>query len=154
MVALVGPHMRAAWRAEARARRAESRGGVPDRRPGVFEHSRHSVWLLWDLNSVWRLQHLSTPSTDKCKWQNDREGLHSFAKHHAQRKILKYKLCRVVDPSGKVGPPTGSQLWGTCIWSVIRVSGSQTRVAGSEIRWDPLNFTPGLGVLLLQYLLV
>jgi len=100
MVALVGPHMRAAWR--ARARRAESRGGVPDRRPGVFEHSRHSVWLLWDLNSVCRLQHLSTPSTDKCKWQNDCEGLHSFAKHHAQRKILKYKLCRVVDPSGKV----------------------------------------------------
>ena len=27
-------------------------------------------------NSVWCLQHLSTPSTDKHKWQNDREGLH------------------------------------------------------------------------------
>jgi len=39
----------------------------------VFEHSRHSVWLLWPLNKVWRLQHLSTPSMDKCKWQNDPE---------------------------------------------------------------------------------
>jgi len=37
---------------EARARRAECRGGVPDRRPGVFEHSRHSVWLSLHLNSV------------------------------------------------------------------------------------------------------
>ena len=36
----------------ARARRAESRCGVPDRRQTVFEHSRHSVWLLWHLNSV------------------------------------------------------------------------------------------------------
>ena len=35
--------------------RAET--GVPDRRPGVFEHSTHSVWRLWHLNSVWRLQH-------------------------------------------------------------------------------------------------
>ena len=26
----------------------------------------------------------------------------TFKKHHAQRKILKYKLCRVVDPSKKV----------------------------------------------------
>jgi len=25
---------------------AESRGGVPDCRPGVVEHSRHYVWLL------------------------------------------------------------------------------------------------------------
>jgi len=25
----------------------QSRGGVPDRRPGVFEHSRHSVRFLW-----------------------------------------------------------------------------------------------------------
>jgi len=30
----------------------------------------------WDLSSVWRLQHLSTPSMDKYKWQNDREWLH------------------------------------------------------------------------------
>jgi len=39
---------------------------------------------------------------DKCKRQNDREGLHFFTKHHAYRKILKYKLCRVVDPGKKV----------------------------------------------------
>jgi len=52
---VVDPYRREALRAEARARRAESRGGVPNRRPGVFEHSRHSVWLLWHLNSVWCL---------------------------------------------------------------------------------------------------
>jgi len=46
------PCRREAWRAEARARRAESRCGVPDRRPGVFEHSRHTVWFLWHLSSV------------------------------------------------------------------------------------------------------
>ena len=73
-------------RAEAWAWRAESRCGVPDRRPGVFEHWRHLVWLLCHLNNVWRLQH---QSMDKCKWQNDCEGLHSFTKHHAQRKMLK-----------------------------------------------------------------
>ena len=39
-------------RAEARARSAESRSGVPDRRPEVFEHSMHSVWLSRHLNSV------------------------------------------------------------------------------------------------------
>ena len=38
-----------AWRAEGRAWMAESRGGVPDWRPKVFEHSSHSVWLLWHL---------------------------------------------------------------------------------------------------------
>ena len=31
---------------------AESRGGVPDCRPGVVEHSRYSVWLLWHLSSA------------------------------------------------------------------------------------------------------
>ena len=31
---------------------AESRGGVPNCRPGVIEHSRHSVWLLRHLSSV------------------------------------------------------------------------------------------------------
>jgi len=39
---------------------------------------------------------------DKCKRLNDREGLHFFTKQHARRKILKYKMCRVVDPSKKV----------------------------------------------------
>jgi len=38
----------------------------------VFGHSRHSVCLLWHLNSVSCLQRLSTPSMDKRKWQNDR----------------------------------------------------------------------------------
>jgi len=55
--------------------RGESKDGILHRRPGVFQHSRHSVWLLWHLNSVWHLQHLSAPSVDKYKWQNDREGL-------------------------------------------------------------------------------
>jgi len=32
--------------------RSLSRGGVPDCRPEIFEYSRHSVWLLWHLNSV------------------------------------------------------------------------------------------------------
>ena len=59
------------------------------------------LWLLWLLNSVWRLQHLSTPSMDKC---NDKITVkdYIFTKHHAQRKILKYILCRVVDPHKKV----------------------------------------------------
>ena len=39
---VVNPYKHEAWRAEARARMAESRGEVPDRRPGVFAHSRHS----------------------------------------------------------------------------------------------------------------
>ena len=39
------PYRREAWRAEARARRAESRDGVPNCQPGVLEQSRHSVWL-------------------------------------------------------------------------------------------------------------
>jgi len=70
------PYRRETWRAEARVRIAESRGWVPDRRPGVFEHSKHSVWLLWHLNSVWCLQHLSTPSIENANDKNDREGLH------------------------------------------------------------------------------
>ena len=96
------PYRREAWRVEARARRAESRGGVSDRRSGVFEHSRHSVWLLWHLNSVWRLQHLSTPSKDKCKWQNDRERQHFIYKTSCVEKNTQIKLCRVVEPSKKV----------------------------------------------------
>jgi len=39
---------------------------------------------------------------DKCRMRNDREGRHFFTKHHAYRKMLKYKLRRVVDPSRKV----------------------------------------------------
>ena len=120
---MVDPYRCEAWRAEDRAQRAESRGGVPDRRPGVFEHSRHSVWLLWHLNSVWCLQHLSTPSMDK--WQNDREGLHFLQNiMHSEKysnincaewwipakrcriSIVRYRICykrcRVWDP---VRPP-------------------------------------------------
>jgi len=77
---VVDPYRREAWRAEARVRRTESRDGVLDCRSGVFEYSRHSVWLLRHLNSVRCLERLSTPSMDKCKWQNDREGLHFFYK--------------------------------------------------------------------------
>ena len=43
------PYRHEAWRAEAPARR------IPDCRPGIFEHWKHSVWLLWHLNSVWCL---------------------------------------------------------------------------------------------------
>jgi len=40
---------------------------------------------------------------DKRNWQNDREGLHFFLQNVMHReKILKYKLCRVMDPSKKV----------------------------------------------------
>jgi len=99
---VVDLYRREAWRAEARVRRTESRDGVLDCRSGVFEYSRHSVWLLRHLNSVRCLERLSTPSMDKCKWQNDREGLHFFIKHHAYRKILKYILCRVMEPSKKM----------------------------------------------------
>ena len=49
---MVDPYMREALMAEARAQRAESRGGILDRRTGVFEHSRHSVLLLCHLNGV------------------------------------------------------------------------------------------------------
>jgi len=35
-------YRREAWR-------VDSRGGVPDRQPGVFEHSMHSLWLSWHL---------------------------------------------------------------------------------------------------------
>ena len=48
--------------------------------------------VLWHLNNVLRLQHLSTPSVDKCKRQNDREGLH----------FLQNITVQSVDPSKKV----------------------------------------------------
>ena len=71
-----------------------------DSRQGVFEHSRHSVWLLWHLSSVWRLQHLSTPSVDKCKMT---EWPHIFLQNITQReKYTNDKLCRVVDPNCEV----------------------------------------------------
>jgi len=115
----------------------EHRGGVPDRRPGVFEHSRHSVWLLWHLNSVLRLRHLSTPSVDKCKWQNDREGLHFFAKYYAYTEKYSNINCAECWSQQK---GAGSQLFGA--GSVIRGSGSQIRGAGSAIRRDPPQFNP------------
>jgi len=37
---------------KGRSSSPESRGGVPDCRPGVFKYSMHSVWLLWHLSSV------------------------------------------------------------------------------------------------------
>ena len=55
-----------------------------------------------------------------------------FTKYHEQRKILKYKLCRVVDPSKNVQDLN-------CV-----ISGSQTRGVGSEILWDPPEFNPFL----------
>ena len=94
-----------------------------DSRQGVFEHSRHSVWLLWHLNSVWRLQHLSTPSVDKCKMT---EWPHIFYKTSHREKNT---------------PTTNCAEWGT--WSVISGSWLRTRGAGSEIRWDPpIQFNP------------
>ena len=94
---VVDLYRREAGMVEAQARRAESRRGVPDRRRGVFEHSRHSVWLLWHLNSVVTLAtsiHTKHGHMQMTKWPR-RTTL--FAKHHAWRKLLKYKLCRVVD---------------------------------------------------------
>ena len=128
---MVDPYRHKAWRAEARAQKAESRGGIPDRRPQVFEHSRHSFWLLRHLNSVWRLQHPSTIYTKQgqmqmTKWPQ-RTTLFFFSKR-AFRKILKYKLCR-----------HGRRCWISIVRyrSVIRGSASQIRGAGSEIWRDP-----------------
>ena len=132
---MVDPYRREAWRAEARARRAESRGGVSDRWSGVFKHSWHSVWLLWHLNSVWCLKHLSTPRMDKCKWQNGREGLGL----HFYKNITRSEKYPNINCT-ETGKGAASQLWGT--GSVIRGSGSQIRGAGSEIRRDPPNLTP------------
>jgi len=133
---VVDPYRREAWKAEARTRRIESRGGVPDRRPGIFEHLRHSTWLLWYLISVWRLQHLFTPNVDECKWQNDREGLHFYKTSCIQKNTqINCAECWTQQKGA------GSQLWGA--GSVIRGSGSQIRGAGSEIRRDPpSNLTP------------
>ena len=129
------PYRREAWRAEVRARWAESRGGVPDRRPGVFEHSRHSVWLLWHLIK-WIV--FDAGNIGKCKWQNDREGLHFLYKTSC---LEKNTQIQTVQSGGSQQEGAGSQVWGTR--SVIRGSGSQTRGAGSEIRWDPPpNLTP------------
>ena len=49
---VVDPYRCEDWRAEARARRVEKQRWDLDRRPGVFENSRRSVWRLWHLNSV------------------------------------------------------------------------------------------------------
>jgi len=116
--------------------------GVPDRRPGVFEHSRHSVWLLWHLNSVWCLQHLSTPSMDKFKWQNDLEGLHFLQNIMCRERYS--NINRTVQSGGSQQKGAGSQLWGTGSGSVIRGSWPQTRGARSQIQWNPPpNLTPG-----------
>jgi len=105
--------------------------GFRGRRPGVFEHSRHSVWLFWHLNSVCRLQQLSTPSMDKCKWQISKTSC-----------IEKNSQILTVQSGGSQQKGAGSKLYGGT-GSVIRGSGSQTRGAGSEIRWDPPpNLTP------------
>jgi len=78
----------------ARLEGAESRGGVPDRRPGVFEHSRHSVWLLWHLNSVSCTQ----------RWTNANDKMTArttfFSQNITHRE--KYSKYSVVDPSKKV----------------------------------------------------
>ena len=68
----------------------------------VFEHSRHSMWLLSHSNSVWCLQHLSTPSTDKCKWQNDREGLHFYKTARIQKKYSNINCAEWWIPAKKV----------------------------------------------------
>ena len=67
---MVDPYRREAWRAEVRAWRAESRGRIHDCRPGIFEHSRHSVYLLWHLNSVWCLD--STQQSGGSQQENAR----------------------------------------------------------------------------------
>ena len=79
------------------------------------------------------MKHLSTPRMDKCKWQNDREGLH-FYKNITRSEKYPNINCT------ETGKGAASQLWGT--GSVIRGSGSQIRGAGSEIRRDPPNLTP------------
>ena len=87
---------------EARARRTESRGGVPDHRPGVFEHSRHSVWLLWHLNSVYAcsiyLHQAWTNANDKMTVKD-----YIFYKTLCiRRKILNIITVQSVDPNKKV----------------------------------------------------
>ena len=83
------------------------------------------------------MQHLPMPSTDKCKRQNDREGLHFVYKTSCTEKNTQIYT---VQSGGSQKKGAGSLLWGT--GSVIRGSGSQTRGVGSEIRRDPPQFNP------------
>jgi len=98
---------------------AESRGGVRDRQPGVFEHSPWFLWQAW------------TNANDKMTVRTN-----FFTKQYAYRKILKHKLCSY----GSQQKGAGSQLWGA--GSVIRGSGPQIRGAGSEIQRHPPQFNP------------
>ena len=109
---MVDSYRRKAWRAEARARMAESRGGVP-----TADHR-----LLWHLNRFDACNIcLHQPSVGKCKWP---WRTTFFTKHHAYRKILKYKLCKAVDPSRKV-PDLNCGVQDLLL--LIRGSGSQIR---------------------------
>ena len=59
---MVDPYRREAWRAEARARSAESRDEVADRRPGVFEHSWQTWnWVNGSVGNLGHLGHCSRP---------------------------------------------------------------------------------------------
>ena len=126
---VVDPYRGEAWRAEARTRRVENRGGVPDRRPGVFEHS---VSFLRHLNSVWGLQHLSTLSMDKIQMAKWPWRTTFFYKTSC---LEKNTQIQTVQSGASQQEGAGSQVWST--GSVIRGSGSQTRGVRSEIRWDP-----------------
>ena len=64
--------------------REQKWGSQPPTR--AFEHSVHSVWLLWHLNSVWRLQHLSMHTT-KWPWRT------TFYKTSCIEKTNQCKLC-------------------------------------------------------------
>jgi len=74
--------------------------GFPTADQGFCEHSRHSVWLLWHSNGYLMLA--ASIYTKHGQMQNDKitaKVYIFFTKHHAYRKLLKYKLCRVVDSS-------------------------------------------------------
>ena len=131
---MVDPCRREAWRVEARTRRAESRGGVSDRRPRVFEHSRHSVWLLWHLNSVWDLA-----TSIYTKQANDKMTVKDYI--FLQNIVHREKYSNINCAEWWIPAKSArSQMWGT--GSVIKGSGSQTTGAGSEIRWDLPRFNP------------
>jgi len=78
---------------------AKSRGGVPDEflniQGTLFGFYR--IQIVFDACSIYPHQ-AETNANDK---KTVKEYIF-FTKHHAYRKILKYKLCRVVDPSKKV----------------------------------------------------
>ena len=61
-----------------------------------------------------------------------------FTKHHAWRKILTYKLCRVVDPSKKV-PDLNCEVQDL----LLEVVGMKQEVPDLRSVGFPLNLTPG-----------